>query len=87
MARFWWSWPSWLVEAISGVLLFAAVFAPARLLLPASNALLVVVASAIALELSLGYELIVDPNGWEKRDLIPRTIAQLVAAGLALLLL
>ena len=67
---FMWSWPSWLVEGIGGLLggaamgaLFRAVFRPRLWWLWAA---------VTATLLSLGYEGLLDPNHWSLADVLLR---------------
>lgn len=59
---FWWRWPSWIVESISGVVLGA-------LLLGWDS---VVVRLVLGLIASVGYEVALDRNGWSLRDVLER---------------
>lgn len=74
MTRFWTRWPSWLIEGISGVLLYGLIVSPLNPFLK-------------AIVFSLGYEALVDTNGWSKKDFFQRLGGIFVGAFLFALLL
>jgi len=77
--RFWYSWPSWLVELVSGLALTVSV---------AGGTLLVthwptfLVRLAVVTVFSLLYELFFDVNGWSLKDVLQREIGLGVAVTL-----
>lgn len=81
-APFWWSWPSWRVEAIAGFGLQVALhwWGPAHPLW---------LYWLLGLAISVGYELWFDRHGWSWRDVLQRVPGQvageLVVLGLPLL--
>jgi hypothetical protein len=68
--HFWYSWPSWIVELISGLVLAAAVAGW-------DSVLQRVVVGTI---LSVLYEVFVDPNGWSLKDVAQRQVGLLAGA-------
>lgn len=69
MAHFWYRWPSWVVEAISGTLIAWLFLLP--IFWPIKAAALVV-----------GYEAFVDANGWSKKDVLQRSIGVVIGTAL-----
>jgi hypothetical protein len=71
MERFYWSWPSWLVELVSGF----AVSTGCWWLLRWTG---VWEQLAVSLALSLVYELALDANGWSVKDVAQREVGILL---------
>jgi len=68
-APFWWSWPSWLVEALAGLGLQLALHWWG----PGHAAWLY---AAVGLKISMLYELWLDRHGWSWRDVLQRIPGQ-----------
>lgn len=84
MTPFWYGWPSWRVELLSGTLALVLVWAVFRLFSsrPERLAWLWLAAQGV----SVGYELVLDPNGWSWADVGQRAVGITVAAAVAFVL-
>ena len=69
-APFWWSWPSWLVEAIAGAGLQVALHLWGPGHPPVAYWL-------VGAAISVGYELWLDRHGWSWRDVLQRAAGQI----------
>lgn len=79
MSHFWYSWPSWLVELLSGF----AVSTGCWWLLRWTG---VWEQLAVSLALSLAYELVLDVNGWSVKDVAQREVGIVLGTLLWLML-
>ena len=78
-APFWWTWPSWIVEALAG--------AGLQLALHAWGPGHVGWAYWLAgVGISIGYELWLDRHGWSWRDVLQRIPGQVAGEALAIVL-
>ncbi len=77
--RTFYRWPSWVTEALSGLLAVALVLLVMTLL----HGWLVLLVLATAL--SIVYELKLDPNGWSVKDCAQREVGILVGLAVAIL--
>lgn len=70
-APFWWSWPSWVVEAIAGLGLQLALhlWGPGHYLW---------LYWLVGLKISVAYELWLDRHGWSWRDVLQRVPGQVL---------
>lgn len=74
--RFWWSWPSWLTELVSGFGLTACV---ALAVFVCHHWPTFLVRLAVVTLFSLVYESLVDGNGWSLKDALHREIGLVLA--------